>query len=355
MGVAGVRKVASAVTIDGGRSLWDRVGVVLERAPDFADLQVHRLHLLAAREWRARGRTVPAGLVDEERLAAFRTLVAPLLLAQIRESCDGRILLMKGAEVALTYPDAALRPYRDVDILVDDAPAVQRSLVAAGFEPVGQPDAYYEGRHHLRPLVFGDYPLFVEVHARPAWPKWTSPPANEELFAAAGPSGLGVDGVLALRPAAHAVVVAAHSWAEVPLRRALDVLDAASLAEHADPEELAATARRWGVGGVWKVTEAAAGALFFDERTPWSMRTWARDLAQIRDRTVLENHGRRMMSPFWALPFHRALAVAGAAAVAEVRPTGDEPWTAKLDRARRALLNPLRRLSDHDRGRSPSP
>jgi putative nucleotidyltransferase-like protein len=352
---ARVGQAATGVASTGATLLWDRVGAVLERAPDFSDLQAHRLHLLAAHQWRERGRELPAAVVEEERLAALRTLLAPLLLAQIRKSCDGRILLMKGAEVALSYPDAALRPYRDVDILVDDAPAVQRSLLAAGFEPVGQPDAYYEGRHHLRPLVFADYPLFVEVHSRPEWPKWTSPPSNEELFAAAGPSELGIDGVLALHPATHAVVLTAHSWSEVPLRRALDVLDAAALAEHADRDELAATARRWGLGGVWKVTEEAARALFLGERTPSSMRIWARDLLQVRDRTVLENHVRRIISPFWVLPFHRALAVAGGAAVAEVRPSGDEPWTAKLDRARRALRNPLRQLSDHDRDRSPSP
>ena len=123
---------------------------------------------------------------------------------------------MKGAEVALSYPDAALRPYRDVDILVDDPPTVQRSLLAAGFEAVGEPDAYYEGRHHLRPLISRDYPLLVEVHRRPEWPKWASPPPNDELFAAGEPSALGVDGILAPRPAAHALLVAAHSWAEVP-------------------------------------------------------------------------------------------------------------------------------------------
>jgi hypothetical protein len=43
------------------------------------------------------------------------------------------------------------------------------------------------------------------------------------------------------------------------------------------------------------------------------------------------------------------------AAVDEVRPSGDEAWTAKLDRAGRALRNPLGMLSDHDRGRRPSP
>ena len=85
---------------------------------------------------------------------------------------------MKGPEVALRYPGPALRGFRDLDLLVPDAPAVQRELLAAGFEPVGLPEKY-AAIHHLRPLAYPGLPLLVEVHDRPKWPEHLRTPAKD--------------------------------------------------------------------------------------------------------------------------------------------------------------------------------
>ena len=47
------------------------------------------------------------------------------------------LILMKGPEAAARYPDPALRPFCDLDFLVDDPAAAHRALMAAGFVEVG--------------------------------------------------------------------------------------------------------------------------------------------------------------------------------------------------------------------------
>ena len=107
----------------------------------------------------------------------------------------------------------------------------QRALLAAGFEPGGASgDDDYVGLHHLRPLrVPGETAAFVEVHRRPGWVKFVDPLTTRELLAAATEGATGVPGVLALPPAHHALVLAAHSWDERPMRRLLDLIDIAAV------------------------------------------------------------------------------------------------------------------------------
>jgi hypothetical protein len=254
-------------------------------------------------------------------------------------------VLMKGPEVAARYPDPALRPFRDLDLLVPDAERAHAALLRAGFEPIGHQDTFYANRHHLRPLVLPGTPLVVEVHRRPEWPKWGAPPPTEELIAAAVPSALGIDGILALPPAQHALVVAAHSWSGAPLRRALDVVDATALTAGQDPADAEALSRRWDIEGVWNVTTAAARALLYGIPIPSMLRLWARDLLHVRERTVLENHLARLLSPFWILPAPRAVAVAAQSLTSELRPLAGEQWRDKLARMGRAIRHPLYPLS----------
>src|SRR5439155_7970156 len=224
------------------------------------------------------------------------------------------------------------------------------ALVASGFERVGafDDDYYYEGLHHLRPLRLPDHPVpVIEIHRRLSWVNWLEPPRAEELFSVAVPAACGVPGLLGLPPGAHALVLASHSWGERPLRRLLDIIDVAAVAA-ADSRDGANTlAARWGLSRMWKTTLAAANAVLFDERTPWSLRMWARDLPSARDRSVFEDHLRRWLSPFWALPPHRAVAAALQALVEEVSPASNETWGNKLGRVREALLNPWRPSAEH--------
>jgi hypothetical protein len=338
---------------DRAAELWAAVDRLVDRATSLDNLAAHGLHLFAAHRWRAVGRKVPEALVDEERRAGAVLLAATIALEQARAAYDGTMVLMKGMEVGVRYPDPILRPLRDVDLLVDRPDRAQRALVAAGFEPVGRDDAYYARRHHLRPLALPGLPIVVELHRRPEWVGWAPPPSAPELLSEAVPSVTGIDGVLAPSPAHHALLVAAHSWAGAPLRRILDLVDVTLLAGgDFDRAELWEAARKWEVDGVWKTTSAAADAVLFGGPSlPWHVRLWARDLADVRERTVFTNHVRRIASPFSALPVRRALPAAGRAAGHAVRRAEEDTWRSKLRRAARALRHASQPVSRHVQGR----
>jgi hypothetical protein len=331
---------------DGG--LWQAVDGLLARATTLDGLRAHGLHLLAARRLRRLGEPVPEGLAYEERGAAAIALLAPLVLAAAREAYDGELVVVKGPEVAALYPLPATRPFTDIDLLAADAAAAHRALRRAGFVEIGDP-RLYEDIHHLRPLVLPDVPLPVELHARPKWVAWHAGPTGAELVRAAVPGTSGVEGVLALPPAHHALLLAAHSWAHEPLRRVLDLVDVRAVAASADPAELDGRAREWGLTRVWTTTERASAALLAGARRPLSTRLWARDLAGLRERTVLETHLESWFAPYAALAPHRAAQAMLAAVAADVRRDHGDSWWRKLRRSRQALANAFRPRSYHDR------
>lgn len=331
--------------------LWTAVDRLLEAATaeDLDDLVEHRVHLLAALRWRALGRRVPPALAQEERFAAMRVMAAPVLLRRIRELHDGPMLLLKGPEAAAYYPDPALRPFKDLDLLVADAPSVQRTLLAAGFEPIGDP-ALYVGIHHERPLWLPGQPLNVEIHSAPKWPDGLEPPSAKEFMSLAVPSAVGVDGLLALPAPVHALVVAAHSWAHEPLRRLIELLDIAVLLGEGDRAEIDSLARRWGIERIWRTTVAASGAVLSTSRQrTWPLRLWARNLADVSGRTVLESHLERWLAGYWSRPPAQAFRGMLDAAAREVSPAPGESWGAKLRRSRRAFSNAFARRAEHDR------
>lgn len=327
--------------------IWEGVDRLIDRCPNFSRLRVHGLHLLAARRFRALESGVPADIAAEERTSALLTLTAPVVLERVRAAYDGPIILIKGLEVASLYPDPVLRPFGDLDLLVGDAETAQRSLIAAGFEPLANDDSYYAERHHLRPLCWPGLLLRVEVHRRPEWLGWNKPPPFAELLSEARPASVEVDGILAPSRATHALLVAAHSWSGAPLRRLLDLIDVLLLADGLDRTELRMLARRWGIGGVWETTLAAAEALLLGKPMPWSLRLWARDLPQLRDRSVLENHIRPIAGAFWALPLHRAPQVVSLRLARVFRPAPGETWSTKLLRARSAFRHAFTDLAEH--------
>lgn len=320
--------------------LWASVLRLVDRAPSLDDLRAHGLHLLAAWHWRRLGRAVPGDLAEEERESAHRTAIAPLILQEARRAYDGPLIVIKGIQVARRYPVEYLRPYRDLDLVTDDAEGAQQALIKAGFVPVGWSSDYYAGLHHLAPLVSPLAPeLAIEIHRRPNWVPWGDPPLTEELRALATEPVEGVPGVVGLSPAAHALAVAAHAWVELPFRRLLDLVDVAVLSLEAEETEIERLARTWGISGVWRVTRGAIDALFAAGPTPSSLGVWARNLESVRDRTVLETHVRRLLSPFWALPLSEATRASGRALLDIVRPAPSETWTNKLARSRKALVH----------------
>lgn len=328
-------------------AFWEAVDLLVDRAPRVSDLEYHGLHLLAAERWRSLGRPVPDSVREAERRAAVLQLTLPILLRQLRDSCDGQLVLMKGPEVGARYPNPAVRPFRDLDLLVADAPAVQRQLLDAGFEPVGDPRLYVD-IHHLRPLYWPGLPLIVEIHDRPKWIDHAQPPAKAELLAAAAPASVGVEGIDALRPEHHALVLAAHSWAHAPLSKLMHVVDIAALSAGADRGELEALARRWGLRRLWRATTSVVESVLGDGGRPFAVRSWARNLPAVRERTVLESHLESWLCPWWALPPRGALRQSTLAITAALRPEAEETWARKLRRSQHALRNAFVRRSEHD-------
>lgn len=336
---------------DRAAAVWSAVDRLVDRAANLDDLTAHGLHLLAARRWRLLGRDVPRSVVDLERRAGAIVLAATIAVECAREAYDGSMLLMKGLEVGERYPDPALRPLRDVDLLVDDPQRAQRALIDAGFQPVGEDDGYYADRHHLRPLHLPGFPIVVELHRHPQWVSWAAAPSFAELASEAVPSVTGIEGLLAPSAAHHALLLASHSWSGAPLRRIADLIDITLLSETVDQAELWEAARRWQVDGVWKTTSAAAEAVLFGgPALPWHVRFWAGDVLHVKERTVLSNHVRRIASAFSALPPRRAVPAALRAVGRELRPDPGERWPEKVRRGARAARHAFQPVSRHSRG-----
>jgi hypothetical protein len=257
------------------------------------------------------------------------------------------LLLLKGPEAAMAYPDPALRPYGDVDLLVADSRAAQLALIAAGFEPVGD-EGRYVGLHHMRPLRLRGVPLLVEIHHSPKWPEGHEPPRNAELLELGVPARCGVDGILSLPPAHHAVVLAAHAWAHSPLEHLRHLLDVALVAGDAEGTNWDRLADRWGASRFWQATVDTLNAIFGGAPSPLMLRLWGRHLAPVRERTVFEKHVTSWLSPLWCFPPWDGLREAAAAFVSDLRPSHGEPWREKLVRTRLALANASVGASRHD-------
>jgi hypothetical protein len=297
--------------------------------------------------WRARslGRPVPVEIQALERIAHATALSAPAVLTRIGGALEGSVVLIKGPELARLYPDDC-RLFGDLDLLVEDAAAGQRALLAAGFVETDPPELYVD-IHHLRPLVWPSLPLKIELHSRPKWPQGIHPPPFAEILADAIPSPALPDGFLVPSRLQHALIVAAHSWAHAPLRVLRDLIDLAAVAEGVERGEALEAARAWGLERVWRSSIRAADALFGDGRPTFPLRTWGRHLRDGRERTVLESHLQRLLSPYWALPPAAATGVLAWTLVAELRPSPGEPLGTKLQRMSAALRHAFAPLSEH--------
>lgn len=301
--------------------------------------RLHRVELLEARRRRAAGLPLGPDLEREESTAAMSELALPALLERIRGTCDGDLVLIKGAEVAVDYPGPRLRRFGDVDLLASDAAAAQAALLAAGFVEVGEAWRY-ENIHHLRALWWPGLPLIVEIHDRPKWPDGLTGPLPEELLTSAVPARVGVEGIGALPAAEHALLLAAHAWAHEPLGRLGQLLDVAATLQRTDSHEVAALARRWDCLRLWKATHRALRAVVEGTDHSLAVPLWARHLRAVRERTVFEMHLTEAVGPLWA----------GAAIEAPraLRRLPGESWGAKLARTARAMANARVSKADHD-------
>ena len=144
-------------------------------------------------------------------------------------------------------------------------------------------------------------------------------------------------------------VVAAHSWATLPLRRLLDLLDISLLTAGAGHATVFELAREWELERVWRCMIGVADALLGTASAPFALRTWGRNLRTARDLNVVEAHVRRLASPFWALPASRAIPAAIQALGREFVPGPEDDWRTKATRIAAAVRRPLTAKSAHDR------
>jgi Uncharacterised nucleotidyltransferase len=321
---------------------------LVDGAPSLDALRKHRLHLSAARLWQSDGREVPPELLSEVRAAAVNAMLTRFILGKARSAYDGALIVMKGPEVAAHYPVPSDRPFRDLDLLVEDAEAARRALIAAGFAEFGDLAAY-AGLQHLPPLIWPGTPLVVEVHRRPSQPYWLAPVSAENIFRTAVPSAMGVPGVLAPEPATHAVLLAAHSWTHDPLGSAGQLLDAAALLASADRRRASAFASALGWEQMWNTTLAVMDDVVGGTHRSLAPKLWARHLLDVRERVVVENHIARLAAPLWSLPaidvprgFAWALRYTAA-------PDSDEGWMTQVRRSRLAIAHAFKPGSEHER------
>jgi Uncharacterised nucleotidyltransferase len=329
--------------------IWARVPGLIDRAPSLDALRAHGLHLMAGSLWRSRGSEVPSVLREEERRAAKRALAGVAVLRQARSLYGGRLMLMKGPEVAARYPEPGTRDFIDIDLLADDADAAQRALVAAGFIDDRYRDRDHSKTQHLDPLAHPGLGLIVEIHRRPNSPRGLAAPGAEELLSLAVPSATGIDGLLAPSPGAHALLLAAHAWAHHPLGRIGDLIDVLAILPPGGRHEAALLARRWGWERMWRTTLSAADALLGSGPEPLALRTWARHLGAVRELSVLDNHVIRLIAPCSALPRRQvprgvATALRG---YADLNP--GERWPTKLARTALAVRDAFTNKSQHNR------
>jgi Uncharacterised nucleotidyltransferase len=332
---------------------WEAVYRLIETLDPML-LPEHGLGPLAARRLRLQGRPVPEHLIREDRAAATANLVAPSLLARVRDAYDGPLLLLKGPEVAARYPDRARR-FGDLDLLAGDAQAAHAALLAAGFSledrewpPPGY-DNIHRPHYHLHPLEWAGFALRIEIHQHVKWPGGLTPPRNEDLFEAAAPSSVGVEGLLAPHPNHHAILLASHAWGEIPMRKLRELVDVLVFVDDAQRGELARLARRWQFDRAWNATLAAADWVLGGAPEPTFVRIWARYLRNLREPTVVEMHLQEWLSPFWLVPPRLAIRRTGMAFVRELRPSPEQTWADKRSQTVEALLHPLSPKSAHHR------
>jgi hypothetical protein len=330
------------------RSMWRRLEELIDCAPNLAALRAHRLELAAARIWRSRGLSAPPDLRRRQQQAAVIRVGASQVLERVRTVYDGRLMLMKGPEVAARYEHPADRWFRDLDILADDPPAAQRALIQAGFVEIADP-AYYEDKQHHCPLMLPGIPVLVELHRRPNTPRWLPQVDALQILERGVPSATGISGLLAPTPAAHALLLCAHSFAHGPMRKLRDIVDVAAVVASGGRDEAEALSREWGWGGLWRISREAVDAVLSDGDVPRSLRVLGGHLLTVRERTVFENHVARTAAPIYALPNWRVpWAVASVLMLDTVGPADSESWGRKLRRSRSALAHAFMTTTAHE-------
>ncbi len=272
-----------------GDGIWPAVYRVIDEHPDVERLIRHGVGLLAGADWADCGISVPEELRHSRMTQAALGLESRGLVRSLRQDTDGPLVLLKGLDVAAHYPAVELRQSLDVDVLVDDAVATQRALLAAGWQTKATPGFHEEPErneslHQLCPLLRPPFSLPLEVHRRPNAPTWLPPLPTTEIIEAARPSAIDVDGVLSPCVEHHALVVLAHSWATQPFARFSELIDFALLLESSDMPTVRAVARRWRMTRLLDLGLRTIDSLLHGRQpAPWVVRSFAGHLLDLSE------------------------------------------------------------------------
>lgn len=203
-------------------------------------------------------------LAGRRRQQARTVLVSEDVLAGLGSTVAGPAVLMKGLEVAQLYPAPTHRPFRDVDLLVRDAPRVWQRCVDAGYR--ANPKRRFDiDHHHLPALASPSRQIGVELHHRPNLPAWVTID-TELFFDSAQPSRTGIEGIRRPRDDLHSLLMAMHGWIG-GFGRLRDLFDALLLAS-VSSVPVADTAAELGLRRFWTWTERIAEAELLGRASP---------------------------------------------------------------------------------------
>ena len=126
------------------------------------------------------------------------------------------------------------------------------------------------------------------------------------------------------------------------------MLDVVLTAHAAEPDELEAVARAWGMTKLWRSTVAIAEAVLF-ERVPQPrlLRIAGRGLMSARESTVLEVQLARLLAPLYIHGVDRAPSAVMRALADSLGPGPGESWRGKALRTARQLAHPSTRHSEN--------
>jgi hypothetical protein len=175
-----------------------RVAALLDRALERADCFAH-----LPEECRD-------AMVDERRrlaMSAFGHMISLADTVSFLKSHDIPAIALKGVRLAYRdYPDARLRPLRDLDLLVpaDQAEQAQQLLISSGRYEIAPWAEFYgvEFGHQLPELVDRKHGISIEIHHRLNARDWVEEPQLVAMVFAQA-EGFDVSGTTVLVPSMH--------------------------------------------------------------------------------------------------------------------------------------------------------